>query len=178
MSKKKSEIEKSTRRIIEATSEMIRVKNGKLKWKKKLKKKKIRLAQISCFHWRTTSKGGDRPALFEDPDRPGYWKCDICKRSFPIIPLKPTEDNPEPYTVKIDEMLEYVNQIAFWSVKLGGNARDTETFLRLKTELERFKKVAKNVSRRVRKNSDAENRRNNDVESQFNAWASFGYRRN
>ena len=176
MSKKKSEIEKSTRKIIEANSEMIRIKNGQVKWKKKAKKKKIRLAQQSCFHWKINSNGKERPMLDRDPDRPGYWKCRICKKSFPIVPLEPTTEDPTPYATKTEEMLELVNQIAFWSVKCGGDSKDTEMFLRLKMDLERFKKVAKTLSRRVRKKNEVETKHHTETSSQFDVWTGFGYR--
>ena len=175
MAKKKSSIEKNTRKVIEATSEMIKLRGGKVKWRKKLKKKQIRLAQMSCFHW-IIRNGNASPALIQDENRPGYWTCRICHRSFPIKPLSITDDNPEPYVKATNDMLEVVNQIAFWSVRLGGDGNDCKMFLSLKKDLERFKKVSKAVVKRVRKRNEFEQQQNSTKSGPFDAWTGFNYK--
>ena len=175
MAKKKNSIEKNTRKAIEAVSEMIKIRGGKVKWKKKLKKKEIRLAQVSCFHWHIRN-GKANPTLVQDEDRPGYWTCRICHRSFPISPLTPTDENPDPYADATDKMLELVNQIAFWSVRFGGDGDDSKMFMSLKKDLERFKKVSRAIVKRARKRDEFERQQNKEGSGPFNAWATFNYR--
>ena len=175
MAKKKSSIEKNTRKAIEATSELIKIRGGKVKWRKKLKKKEIRLAQMSCFHWHIRN-GRANPTLVQDESRPGYWTCRICHKSFPIKPLPFTDDNPEPYADATEKMLELVNQIAFWSVRFGGDSSDSKMFLSLKRDLERFKKVSKTIIKRVKKRDEFEQQQGQQSTSTFTTWSAFNYK--
>ena len=73
-------------------------------------------------------------------------------------------------------MLEYINQMQFWAVKLGGDAEDTKMFIRLKENLPRYNKVCKQILKRVNQREAWENNREkSDMLSQFDAYAGFHY---
>lgn len=180
MAKKSKNIEKETRRLIESVSDCIKKKGDRYKFKTK-NKKTVKKIKKSCVHW-AYRKGKETPVVYKDPQRPGYWKCPICKVSFPINPLKPYEDeeNPEimhnPYEEKTTELLELVNQVQFYSVKLGGNADDTKLFLNLKRDLPNFIKAAKHIIKHVEKREKFErNRATASSMSQFDIYEGFTY---
>lgn len=170
MAKKSKKIEKETRRLIEGISDLVKKKGNKYKFKTK-NKKVIKKVKRTCFHWEIR-KNEEKPALTRCEHKPGYWECCICHATFPI---KPGEDDD--YKEAINRTLEYVNQIQFWSVKLGGDKDDTRMFLKLKELLPRFEKVSKQIVKQVNKrNAWEKNRQNTDALSQFDAYASFNYR--
>lgn len=172
---KSKKVEKETRRLMESISDLIKKKgDGRYKFKSK-SKKVIKKVKKSCVHW-IFRKGKEVPTVMKDPDRPGYWKCKICGASFPIKPLD-SDGNRTGYEIETDHMLELVNQMQFWSVKLGGDAEDTKMFIKLKEQLPRFKKVSKQIMKRVNKREEYEkDKRKSDSMSQFDAYSGFNYR--
>lgn len=171
MAKKSKKIEKETRRLMEGVADLIKRKGDGYKFKTHSKKKR-KLVKKSCPHW-TIYKNGkkERPTTIEDKQHPGYWRCKICGARFKIRP-----EAPEEYDNAVDRVIEQINQIQFWSVKMGGDKEDTEMFLKLRNQLPRFKKVAHQVVKRVNKRDEWEkNRQRSDVLSQFDAYSSFSY---
>ena len=170
MAKKNKKVEKETRRLMESVTDLVKKKGDRYKFKSK-NKKKIKQVKKTCVHW-IIRKGKEVPTVVHDPERNGYWKCTICGASFPITPISNAE-----YTNTCNNMLELVNQMQFWSVKLGGNADDTKMFIRLRESIPRFQKASKHILKIVNKR-DAwdKNRENSDVMSQFDAYSGYNYR--
>lgn len=174
MAKKSKKIEKETRRLMESVGDLLKRKNGRYKFKSK-NKKTIKKVKRTCVHW-IMRKGKEVPTVVHDDSRPGYWKCAICGASFPIKPLD-SINGKSAYALETEHMLELINQIEFWGVKLGGDADDTKMFIKLKELLPRFSKVSKQIIKRVNKREEYENnRKKSDVMSQFDAYAGFNYR--
>lgn len=179
MAKKSKKIEKETRRLIEGISDLVKKKGDRYKFKTK-SKKAIKKIKKQCPHW-VIQKGKERPTVFVDPMNSKNWKCSICGASFPIRPAKIEKDADgvvyNEYEIKSRQTLALVNQIQFWSVKLGGDATDTKMFLRLRNDLVRFEKVARQVVKQVNKRQAMDrNRENTDIMQQFNAYAGFNYK--
>jgi hypothetical protein len=175
MAKKSKKIEKETRKLIESIGDMVKRKNGRYKFKSK-NKKIVKKVKKTCVHW-IMRKGKEVPTVVHDPENPGMWRCAICGAKFPIKPLAPTEDGRSAYQVAANDMLGLVNQMQFWSVKLGGDAEDTKMFIKLKELLPRYAKVSKQILKRINKREEYENnRKRSDVMSQFDAYAGFNYR--
>lgn len=169
MAKKAKKVEKETRRLMEGITDLVKKKGDRYKFKSK-NKKIVKKVKKTCVHW-IIRKGKEVPMVYNDPERPGYWKCP-CGYSFPIKPA--TIDD---YNAHVDQMLEDINQILFFAVKLGGDADDTKMFIRLKQDLPRFKKVAKQVHKGVNQRQQFEaNKERSDVLSQFDAYAGFNYK--
>lgn len=171
---KKSKIEKETRRLIEGISDLVKKKGDRYKFKSK-KKKLIKKVKRTCVHW-AIRKGKEVPTVVRDPEHPGNWKCAICGASFPIKPLQ-GENGENAYDKMTSQMLAAVNQIQFYSVKLGGDADDTKMFLQLKKMLPRYAKVSKQILKRINKREEFENnRKKSDAMSQFDMYSGFNYR--
>lgn len=167
---KKTKVDKEVRKIMEAVSDLVKKKGDRYKFKSK-NKKKVKKVKENCIHW-IMRKHKEFPLVVVDSNRPSYWRCSLCKTSFPIKP-----DKLDAYIVSTNKELEYVNQIMFWAVKLGGDADDTRMFLRLKKDLERFKKVSKQVLKQLDKRAAIEqNRGKTDALSQFDAYSGFNYK--
>lgn len=172
---KKSKIEKNTRRIISAVSDLVKRKDGRYKFKTK-KKKIIRKVKRSCVHW-IIRKGKEVPTVNQDPNDKSMWVCSVCKAKFPIRPLEKEYPKHNPYQDKVNEMLGYVNQMQFYSVKLGGDAEDTKLLLRLRKDLPEFAKIAKQITKRIEQRNKYENKKSQaDLASQFSAYNSFSYK--
>ena len=170
MAKKSKKVEKETRKLMESIADLVKKKGDRYKFKSK-NKKLVKKVKRTCVHW-IIRKGKEVPTVVQDPTRAGYWKCTICGASFPI---KPEEDKK--YKETSEQMLEFVNQMQFWSVKLGGDADDTKMFSRLKESIPRFEKVSKQILKRVNQREAYEkNREHSDVMSQFDAYSGFNYR--
>lgn len=170
MAKKSKKVEKETRRLMEGISDLVKKKGDRYRFKTK-KKKVIKKVQRTCVHW-IIKKGKEIPTVIHDPDRPGYWKCTLCGASWPVKPGELKD-----YQATISGALEMVNQMQFWSVKLGGDADDTKMFLRLKEALPRMEKVSKHILKLVNKRDAYENnRKNSDALAQFDAYSGFNYR--
>lgn len=170
MAKKSKKVEKETRRLIEAVGDLVKKKGDRYKFKSK-NKKVIKKVKKKCVHW-IIRKGKEVPTVIHDPENPNNWKCTICGASFPI---KPAAMNT--YFETSNNMLEFVNQMQFWSVKLGGDADDTKMFLRMKEDIPRFTKVSRQILKRVNQREAWEkNRERSDIMSQFDAYNSFNYR--
>lgn len=171
---KSAKIEKETKRLIEAMSDLVKKKGDRYKFRSK-KKKLVKKVKKSCVHW-VLHKSRPTPTVVHDPERPGYWKCAICGASFPIKPLQ-GEDGHNAYQDASAKMLELVNQMQFWSVKLGGDADDTKMFLKLKVMLPRFAKTSKQILKHINKRNEfEENRKKQDSMSQFDMYSGFSYR--
>lgn len=171
--KKNKKLEKETRRLVEAMSDIIKNKNGKYKFKH-VKKKQIKQIKRRCVHWYMGKGGKLTPAVAEHDDKRDFWTCGICGKSFLIAPLKPEE-----YTQASEEFLSLVNQCFFYSVKMGGDASDTKLFLKLKELVPIFGKVAKNEIKQLNKRNEYEQRRrNNENNSQFNNYSAYYYNNN
>lgn len=174
MAKKSKKVEKETRRLIEGITDLVKKKGDRYKFKTK-NKKAIKKIRKQCPHW-IMRKGKEQPTTIVDPNNSNNWKCAICGTSFPIRPAK-VDDDFNAYNDAAERMLQLVNQIQFWAVKLGGDADDTKMFLRLRSDLPRFEKVAKQIIKQVNKREAWEkNRENTDAMSQFNAYAGFNYK--
>lgn len=172
---KKSKIEKETRKIILAVSDLVKKRDGRYKFKTK-KKKARKMVKRTCVHW-IIRKGKEVPTLKQDINDPTMWRCQICGAKFPIKPIEKAHPKHNPYQDKVDEMLGYINQIQFYAVKLGGDAEDTKMFLRLRKDLPQFAKVAKHVIKRVEQRNEYENNRaKGDLASQFSMYPSYGYK--
>ena len=173
MSKKKRKVEKETRRVIEAISDTVKKKkSGGYKFKSK-KKKVVKKIKSTCLHW-VIRKGKEAPCVHQDHDHPGNWKCDICGASFPIRPL----DN-EQYSKVIDDVLQTINQLQFWSVKMGGNKDDTKLFIQLKKLIQdHFYKAQKNIVKSINKRQHWEDRAKQGADglAQFDSYTGFDYR--
>lgn len=171
MAKKGKKVEKETRRLIESVSDLVKKKDGGYKFKTKNKKIRKRVRK-TCTHWVIRKGGKELPAVIQDPNNPNNWKCGICGASFPI---KPPENSN--YSAMTHEMLEYINQLQFWSVKLGGDKEDTKMFIRLRSDLPRLEKVAKQIVKQVNKRETWEkNRERSDAMTQFDMYSGFNYR--
>ena len=170
----KSKIEKETKRLMEAMSDLVKKKGDHYKFRSK-KKKIVKKVKKTCVHW-IIRKGKPVPTVIHDPERPGYWKCAICGASFPIKPLQ-SENGHNAYAEETDKMLSLVNQMQFWSVKLGGDADDTKMFIKPKQLLPQFSKVSKQILKHVNKREEYENnRKKSDAMSQFDMYSGFNYR--
>lgn len=170
MAKKSKKVEKETRRLMESVADLVKKKGDRYKFKSK-SKKTIKKVKRSCVHW-IIRKGKEVPTVIHDPERPGYWKCTVCGASFPIKP-----SDLDTYYGTTEKLIEYVNQMQFWSVKLGGDAEDTKMFIRLKENLPRFEKVSKQILKRVNQRETWEkNRERSDVMAQFDAYYGFNYK--
>lgn len=179
MAKKSKKVEKETRRLIEGIGDLVKKKGDRYKFKAK-SKKAVKKIKKQCPHW-IMRKGKEQPTTFVDPENGANWKCAICGASFPIRPAKIWTDEDgvkhSEYDDVANQQLALVNQIQFWSVKLGGDAEDTKMFLRLKNDLPRFQKVAKQVIKQVNKRQALDrNRENTDIMSQFSSYAGFNYK--
>lgn len=170
MAKKSKKVEKETRRLIESVTDLVKKKGDRYKFKSK-NKKVIKKVKKSCVHW-IYRKGKEVPTVIQDPENPGNWKCTICGASFPIKPVIYDE-----YRSNANKFLEYVNQMQFWAVKLGGDAEDTKMFLELRKDVPRFEKVTKQILKRVNQREAWEkNRQNSDSMSQFDIYSGFNYK--
>lgn len=167
---KSKKVEKETRRLMESVADLVKKKGDRYKFKSK-NKKAIKKVKRTCVHW-IIRKGKEVPTVIHDPEHPGNWKCTICGASFPIKP-----SDLDTYHASCDQMLAFVNQMQFWSVKLGGDAEDTKMFIRMKESIPRFAKVSKQILKRVNQRETWEkNRERSDVMSQFDAYSGFNYR--
>jgi hypothetical protein len=170
MSKKSKKVEKETRRLMEGIADLVKKKGDRYKFKTK-SKKAIKKVSKTCPHW-IMRKGKEAPVVEVDPQDPTMWRCRICGERFPIRPM-----TREEYEKKCTEFLQAVNQMQFWSVKLGGDAEDTKMFLQLKAAVPRFKKVSRQILKNVNKRQAwDDNRKNTDVMSQFDSYTGFNYK--
>lgn len=166
---KSKKIEKETRRLIETVTDCVKKKGDRYKFKSK-NKKAVKKIKKTCVHW-IYRKGKEYPTTVVDPNRPGYWKCMICGASFPVAP-----DTDEAVRNAADKFLEYVNQMQFFSVKLGGDADDTKMFIDLKRNIPRFIKVAREIRKCVyKRQAFEENRANANSMAQFDMYSNFNY---
>lgn len=170
MSKKKSrKIEKETRKLIDGITDLVKKKGDGYKFKSK-KKKQIKKVKRTCVHW-IIRKGKEMPTLVPDTN-PANWKCTICGATFPVRP-----GTPEEYKQLAEQFLAQINQLQFWSVKMGGDSEDTKLFLRLKDMVPRYVKIAKNILKAVNKRQEWEDRKSkSDSLSQFDGYGGFNYR--
>lgn len=170
MAKKSKKIEKETRQLMESVTDCVKRKGDRYKFKSK-NKKMVKRVKKSCVHW-IFRKGKETPTTEPDPNRPGYWRCTICNKSFPIVP-----DEYGDYVASAEHLLGYVNQMQFWAVKLGGDADDTKMFQSLKTNIPKFEKASKQILKRVNQRQQWEkNRENSDSMSQFGMYSAFQYK--
>jgi hypothetical protein len=169
--KNHKKIEKETRKIIEAISDLVKRKNDVYKFKAG-KKKQIKEVKKTCVHWIVNKRGKEVPTVMRDPENPEYWKCRICGKSFPVRPL-----SNEDYQNICDNFEAIVNQCFFYSVKMGGDAVDTKIFLTLKKMIPRFTKIARNEIKALNKRQEYEDRKlNSDSINQFGNYSSYTYR--
>lgn len=169
MAKSAKKVEKETRKLLEGTNDIIKKKNGRFKFKIK-GKKQIRAAKQRCFHW-IIRKNKEVPLVRSDIGPSGYWKCTLCGKVFPIRPKE-----LDTYINDAEQFMQDVEQMAFWSVRMGGDKEDTKMFLALKANVPRFLKASKNILKEVNKR-DAwdKNRQKTDLLSQFDAYSGYSY---
>ena len=171
MAKKKNlKIDKKTRGLMEAISDLIKDNGDQIKFKSK-KKKRVKAYKTTCVHW-MIKKGRALPTLTQSPDNPQDWKCRICGSTFPISPLEQQE-----YDNRCQRMLEIVEQMQFWLVSMGGDADDTAVFQMFKKYIPKFRKIQKNIVKAVKKRQIWEDSRTKtDSLSQFDSAAGYSYR--
>ena len=205
MNKNIKKVEKETRRLMEGISDLIKKKrgsHGEYKFKSK-SKKQVRKIKRTCVHW-MVHKGKILPAVISDSTRSGYWRCQICGRRFPIAPLPYNKDDivkklntgvtdsnqlvdrDDPRVLNMynnsyegisERMLEIVDQMQFWGVRLGGDAEDTKMFLKLKELIPRFEKAAKQIKKVMKSKEDLDKKnKNQDATARFDNFAGFNYR--
>lgn len=169
MSKKSKKVEKETRRLIEGIANLVKKKGDGYKFKSG-KKKQIKKVKKTCVHW-IIRKGKEVPTVTQDSN-PANWRCTICGATFPVRPATDLE-----YREAANQFLAHVNQLQFWSVKMGGDADDTKLFVQLKQMVPRYLKVQKNILKAVNKRQEWEDRKSqSDSLSQFDSYAGFNYR--
>lgn len=172
---KSRKVEKSTRRLMEAVGDTVKKKGGKYKFKSK-NRKMIKKVKRTCVHW-VYRRGREVPTVQQSPDHNNMWKCCICGAEFPQIPLASSDPKRTQYEIEVEKMLGLVNQMQFFSVKLGGDADDTKMFLNLRRDLPRFAKVSKQILKRVNKRNEYEtNRAKGDAMARFDVYSGFNYR--
>jgi len=166
--KKIKNIDKDTRRHLEATTDMLKKKGDRFKFKSgKGSKKTVKKLRKLCMHW-MIRKGKPIPTVEENN---GMWECYLCHAKFPIVPK--TE---EEYDEIITNAIEVVNQIVFLAVHLGGDSSDMKTFLHLKEDLPRLRKIAREVIKQSNKRQQFEsNSEDNNVMSQFSQYGGLQY---
>lgn len=166
----KSKVEKETRKLMEAVSDLVKKKGDRYKFKSK-KKKLRKEVKKTCVHW-IIRKGKEVPTVLEASNNPGNWECKICSAQFPIKPAELIE-----YQNVIRQTLAYVNQMQFLSVKLGGDADDTKMFIQLRRLLPKFEKACAHILKAANKRQKWEdNRKKSDVMSQFGNYSGFNYK--
>ena len=180
MSKKSKQVEKETRRLMESISDMVKRRDGKFEFKKKHKKKQLRKMRMTCVHW-IYRKGREIPTVVHDPANPDMWRCTICGARFPVAPLTTDiakfKSHATEYDTKVQDMISIINQIQFWSVKLGGDKEDTKMFLELRRLLPRFRKVARNIKKNMIKHESlANNPEKKNIMATFDAYTTYNYR--
>lgn len=169
MGKKKDKIDKSIRKLIEATSDIVKRKDGK--YKVKGKKKDVKKVKRRCVHWLET-KGKIHPTIEVDPDDSSKWICQVCGGKFEVRPIE-QEDRDE----IIQNMEELVNQLEFWCVKMGGDADDMKVLLNMKDMLPKVQKIGNNIIKNVKKRKELEDERSGEKSmSQFDAYSGYNYR--
>lgn len=168
---KKVKIEKETRKLMEAMGDLIKKSSGgKYKFKSK-SKKTLKSVKKNCIHW-IVRKGNVDPTVNQNPDNGEEWRCKICSRTFPIKPL-----TREQYSETITETGKIIDQLLFYSVKLGGDADDTKLMLDVRKKLPEIQKIAKAISKAISKRDQMEaNRKNTDATAQFSAYSGYNYR--
>ena len=170
---KSKKIEKDTRRLISSVTDMVKRKGDRYKFKVKSKKVRKKVKK-TCPHW-IFRKGKETPTVQRDTENPGMWRCTICGATFPIKPLT-SEGKGSAYAREAEKMLQLVNQMQFWSVKLGGDSDDTKMFLKLRELLPAFGKASSQIVKRINKREEYErNRQHSDVMSQFDDYSGFNY---
>ena len=178
MAKKSKRVEKETRKLMESIGDLTKKHNGKYRIKGK-KKKIIKKMKVTCVHW-IYRKGKEVPTVIHDPENPNNWKCTICGTSFPVKPIddiKTSDGVISGYKDCTDKMISLINQIQFWSVKLGGDKEDTKMFLQLRKMLPRFNSVSKQILKNVRKREALENNPDkHNVMAAFDDYSSYNYR--
>lgn len=166
---KSKKIEKETRQLIESISEVIKKKGDRYKFKGN--KKKFKKMKKSCVHW-IIRKGKAHPLTTSSNEFPGKWQCRLCGHRFPIAPL-----SKEEYDNRIDQFMEIVDQIQFWSVRLGGDSDDTKLLIRLKRDIPDFRTIEKEIIKQMNKREQWEkNRSKSDIMAQFDAYSGFSYK--
>lgn len=170
MAKKRSKkIDKETRKIIEAVSDLVK-KKGNDTFKIKAKKKQAKKIKMTCAHW-IIHKGKECQTVTFNPENNEEWICNICHKTFPIKPLE-----PEQYDEVCRQFLQIVDQAFFYSVKLGGNGDDTKVFEILKKTVPQFNKIVKNEMKILDKRFKASAVDNKKDMNQFNAYAGLNIR--
>lgn len=165
----KSKVDKETRKIMEAVNDLIKRKGDRFKFKTK-NKKMIKKVKRDCVHW-IIRKGKEMPTLEHDPNNGSNWRCKICGASFPIVPMSEAD-----YKSRFDEAKSLVDQLLFYSIKLGGDADDTKMFIQTRRCLKACAKTAKPITKQINKRDQMErNRQNTDDLSQFNTYSGFTY---
>ena len=180
MAKKSKLVEKETRRLMESISDMVKKRDGRYQFKKKHKKKQIRRLRMTCVHW-IYRKGREIPTVITDPNDHDKWRCTICGATFPVRPMPCTagelKNHTSAYDKQVLDMLETINQIQFWGVKLGGDKEDTKMFLELRHLLPRFRKVSRNIVKNMMKRETVENNPDkNNVMASFDSYSTFSFR--
>ena len=167
--KKIKNMDKDTRRHLEATSDMLKKKGERFKFKSgKGNKKTVKKLRKLCMHW-MIRKGKPIPTVQDDGH--GNWECYLCHAKFPILPK--TE---EEYDQIITQALEAVNQVVFLAVHLGGDSEDIKSFLRLKEDLPKFRKIAREVIKQSNKRQQFEaNSEDDTIMNQFSQYGGIQY---
>lgn len=168
--KKSRKIDKETRKIIEAVSDLVKKKKDDDGFKIKAKKKQAKKIKMTCPHW-IIHKKKETHTVKVNPENNSEWICKICGKSFPISPY-----DDEKYDAICAEFLTIVDQAFFYSIRLGGCAEDTVVFENLKKYVPRFNKIVKNEMKILRKHlTVADNSNGKNDLNQFNGYGALDF---
>ena len=168
--KKRSKVNKETRALIEALTDMTKRSGNAYKFKSGAKKKAVRRAKKTCVHMRI-SKGRETPALEINPQNSEEFRCLICGATFPQAPLDQQE-----YDDAFVKVLKYINQIQFYANALGCDSEDSRLIIQLKASIPTFMKIQRNVRNdTIKRQKFEDNRANTNNMSQFDMGSGYSY---
>lgn len=93
-----------------------------------------KILREQCAHWSTRKNNKLSPSVSKDDNEQNNWRCNFCGASFPIRPVD-LEKRIQTY----NDFLEQLNQLQFYSVKLGDDiGQHKELFSTLKKFLPQY----------------------------------------
>ena len=165
---KNNKFEKETRRLLESTSELLRIKDtGEIKFKggKKDKKK----ARRSCLH-AYIKKGELRPLITNSPTQPGEKMCRFCGATFPLVPLTEAE-----YANIYKSYMSELNQMALWLVSFGGDKECLKLLVNMRTMVPRLEKMRQNMVKEIMKHKEREEKASVNKLEEFSGDFNYNY---
>ena len=112
-----------------------------------------------CRHWETRKKKL-LPCVIADKEIPENWKCEFCDASFSIRPVPPLERGKA-----ATALLNQINQVQFWGVKIGDESEiHKETLSTLRKLIPEFIKIQKEIYEIVDRKNYSEEVKSNVAE--------------